>query len=193
MKILLIGCAPRRPSLGETLGREIEARLSVLGHEVLRHELYEEGFDPVMDGGELDRGMSLDELVQAQARDLEEAGGLVIIHPDWWGQPPAILKGWVDRVFREGSAWELVGEDGGEKVWKGLLRGRRALVCVTSDSDDPRRPSLFTRLWDEAVLGACGMETSIHFIGSLRASSSLVRRAWMDEGLALAGRLFPQA
>jgi len=43
-----------------------------------------------------------------------EASGIVIVHPNWWGQPPAILKGWVDRVLRPGVAYEFTEGDQGK-------------------------------------------------------------------------------
>jgi putative NADPH-quinone reductase len=183
MKLLLIACLPRRPSLGESLALELRASLGAAGHELLWHDLYEEGFDPVLDPGELDRGGSLDSLVQAHALDLEACEGLLIVHPDWWGQSPAILKGWIDRVLRQGIAYELEGEDGGRKTWRGLMGGKKALVFVTSDSEEPGRGELLRRLWVEATLGPCGFEVEIKLLGSLRSSTAGERAAWLREAV----------
>ena len=62
------------------------------------------------------------------------AEGIIIIHPNWWGMPPAILKGWVDRVMRPGVAYEFLEGDSGEGVPRGLLRARRAIVFNTSNT-----------------------------------------------------------
>ena len=70
-------------------------------------------------------------LVAAHCEDLAIAEGLVIIHPNWWGGPPAILKGWVDRVMRAGLAYQLSAEG----VPKGLLQASRALVLNTSEGE----------------------------------------------------------
>lgn len=166
---MLVSCVPKRPAFGESLANGLREDLKTAGHDVEEHDLYAEGFDPLLDSAELSRGMSLDTLVQAHSHALAASEGLVIVHPDWWGQPPAILKGWIDRVFREGLAYELAGEDGFEKEWRPLLGGKRAFVVVTSDSVDPARRELFRSIWVDAVLGDCGMEAECHFIGGLRA------------------------
>ena len=49
--------------------------------------------------------MTGDELLAAHQREIREADGIIVIHPNWWGQPPAIMKGWVDRVLRVGVAY----------------------------------------------------------------------------------------
>ena len=62
------------------------------------------------------------------------ADGLIVVHPNWWSQPPAILKGWMDRVLRQGVAYEF--GEGGAVI--GLLEGKTALVLTTSNT--PREP-----------------------------------------------------
>ena len=177
MKVLLIACLPKRPGFGETLAYRLRDAIASAGHRLEWHELFEEGFDPRLEPSELLRGFSFDSLVMAHAQSLAEADRLLIVHPDWWGQPPAILKGWIDRVFREGLAYELRGEDGYEKKWTPLLGGKKALVIVTSDSTDPARAELLRAIWVDATLGACGMEASCLLIDRLRERSLAEREA----------------
>lgn len=61
-----------------------------------------------------------------------KAADLILFHfPLWWGAPPAILKGWLDRVMAMGVAWD------GEHVFEnGLLHGKKALVVVTAGSPE---------------------------------------------------------
>lgn len=54
------------------------------------------------------------------------------------GQPPAILKGWVDRVIRAGVAYEFAEGDSGEGVPIGLLKAKSALVFNTSNTLEER-------------------------------------------------------
>jgi len=190
MKILFVACLPKGPGFGENLANKLRGSLVEAGHSVEWHELYSEGFGPLLDAAELARGMSFDSLVLTHARALVEAEGLVILHPDWWGQPPAILKGWVDRVLREGVAYELVGEDGFEKEWRPLLGGKKAFVLVSSDSADPARSGLFRSIWVDATLGACGMKAECHVFANMRRSSAEKRREWMEEMVGSAARLF---
>ncbi len=98
---------------------------------------------------ELEREALLPEFLQGHCREISQADGLVIVHPNWWGQPPAILKGWVDRVLRPGVAYQFLDGDGGEGVPVGLLRARAVIVFNTSNTPQPRD------LVKLGVLGSC--------------------------------------
>ncbi len=189
MTILALLCNPRSASLNRSLADRAKKLLAEAGHEVFLHDLYEEGFGPVLDEAELARGFSLDPLVQTHCRQLSEAEGLLVIHPLWWGGPPALLKGWMDRVLRQGVAYDLEGGDYSEKDWKPLLSGKRALVLVTSDEDAPEAESAARKLWETSVLGRCGMACECKLFGGLRKRSSSEKAAWLasiDERLAAA-------
>jgi NAD(P)H dehydrogenase (quinone) len=62
---------------------------------------------------------------------LAAADLILVLHPNWWGQLPAILKGWVDRVFRLHTAYSYPAGVGPEGVPVGLLKARVALVFNT--------------------------------------------------------------
>jgi putative NADPH-quinone reductase len=179
MKILLILCHPRSGSFNHTLAAGARETLGALGHEVLFHDLHGEGFDPVLDSSELSRLCSLDDLVQEHSQQLTQAGGLVIFHPDWWSQPPAMLKGWVDRVFRQGVAYELEGEDGPDRKWRPLLVGKKGLVYCTSDTEEGERPGVLESLWKDAILGRCGMQAECFVVRDMRGPDPGRRRDWM--------------
>ncbi|MEZ6330448.1 MAG: NAD(P)H-dependent oxidoreductase [Candidatus Saccharimonadales bacterium] len=69
--------------------------------------------------------------IVAEIEKLAQAD-LVIFHtPLWWFSVPAVLKGWFDRVLAMGVAW-----DGGKIYENGLLRGKRAMLCVTAGGPD---------------------------------------------------------
>ena len=179
VKVLEIVCNPRPGSYNLALAAIAREKLISLGHEVTLHDLYKEGFDPVMDSSELARSFSLEGLVQQHCRHLGESDGLVIFHPEWWGQPPAMLKGWVDRVFRQGIAYDLEGEEFTEKGWKPLLTGKKGLVFVTSDAEAHTARTL-EALWTHTILGRCGMRAACHVLREMRRTDPAARRAWMD-------------
>ncbi|HTP58227.1 MAG TPA: NAD(P)H-dependent oxidoreductase [Spirochaetia bacterium] len=191
MRILEILCHPRPGSFNHTLAASARDRLRALGHEVFFHDLHEEGFDPVLDSSELSRLYSLDGLVQEHSRELSQADGLVIFHPDWWSQPPAMLKGWVDRVFRQGVAYELDGEDGSEKKWKGLLAGKKGFVFCTSDAEEGETVGALESLWKNAILGRCGMEAECFVVRDMRGPQQARRRDWIRFVTDRLGRAFP--
>jgi putative NADPH-quinone reductase len=191
MTILEVLCNPRPGSFCQALAAGARDALTGLGHEVLMHDLYKEEFDPVMDASELARAFSLDPQVQVHCRELAACDGLVVIHPDWWGQPPAMLKGWVDRVFRQGVAYDLEGEDYSEKSWKPLLTGKKGLVFCTSDADEKAAPRTLETLWVQSVMGRCGMRAACHVMRDLRRTDPAVRRAWQSFMVQTLAEWFP--
>lgn len=60
--------------------------------------------------------------------EISKADALIIIHPNWWGHPPAILKGWTDRVFQPRMTYNLAGGV------TGLLKAEIAIVINNSDT-----------------------------------------------------------
>jgi len=178
VKVLEIICNPRPGSYNLALAASAREKLLSLGHEVTLHDLYKEGFDPVLNASELARSFSLEGLVQDHSRELAEADGLVLFHPEWWGQPPAMLKGWIDRVFRQGIAYDLEGEEFTEKGWKPLLTGKKGLVFVTSDAEAHSARTL-EALWTHTILGRCGMQASCHVLREMRSTDPAARREWL--------------
>ena len=88
----------------------------------------------MLTGPEYRRGVSFDEQVVRHTKELDACGGLVFVHPEWWGQPPALLKGWVDRVLRPGVAYEPADEELPEREPAPLLGDKAALVLATRDA-----------------------------------------------------------
>ena len=97
--------------------------LKAAGHEVVYHDLYAEKFDPILPHEEIPKGAPLDPVVEQHCREVAAADGYVIVHPNWWAMPPAILKGWLDRVLRQGVAYQF-GPGGVEPLLDGQAGGR---------------------------------------------------------------------
>ncbi len=131
--------------------------LEAAGHAVVYHDLYAEEFDPILPNGEIPKDAPLDPVVAQHCREIQAADGFVIVHPNWWAMPPAILKGWLDRVFRQGVVYRF-GPNGVET----LLDGKRAVVITTSNT--PRDDELrlygdpLENLWKTCVFGMCGVD-----------------------------------
>ena len=145
MKISVILAHPTAGSFNHAIALKAVKALKQNGHKVFFHDLYQERFDPLLTVAEIPREASLPPEVQRHCREIAEADGIVIIHPNWWGQPPAILKGWVDRVIRPGIAYEFLEGDKGEGIPKGLLKARAALVFNTSNTPEERERHIFCR------------------------------------------------
>ena len=102
------------------------------------------------------------------ARHCEEiasADGIIIVHPNWSGMPPAILKGWIDRVLRMEVAYRFVANDQGEGVPVGLLQAKVAMVFNTTNTPDERERKVFgdplETLWKNCVSDLCGVRKCI--------------------------------
>ena len=118
---------PRHGSFNHAIATTAVQALELQGHEVWFHDLYQENFDPVFLAPERERQAYLPPFLEQHCREIAKAQGIVIVHPNWWGQPPAILKGWVDRVLRPGVAYRFLEGDQGDGVPVGLLQAKAAL------------------------------------------------------------------
>ena len=197
MRILIILAHPDEQSLNHAIARQAEATAQANSHEVIFHDLYKEGFDPVLHGPEIPRDAPLAKEIARHCAEAAEADGIIIVHPNWWGMPPALLTGWVDRVLRPGVAYEFIGKDGGEGVPSGLLKAQTALVFNTSNTEANRENMVFgdplERIWKDCVFGLCGVcETHRRMFRTVVTSSDEERRKWLDEVNATVNGLYPR-
>ena len=164
MKYLIILGHPDKSSFNSSIAEALEDYIIKSGNTVILHDLYEEIFNPILSLEEINRKFSFDEAIQRYSIELAEADHLIFIHPDWWGQMPAILKGWIDRVFRQGTAFEYDGPDFIEKEKTALLTGKTATVILTTDRDP--EPMAIKHIWKKDILAYCGIddaEVLIHY------------------------------
>lgn len=186
MNILVIVAHPRPESFNNAIAATTVQALQDSGHVAIVRDLYEEGFDPILTADELPKSAHLDAIMEEHCADLATADGIVIIHPNWWGQPPAILKGWVDRVFRPGVAYEFINGDSGEGVPVGLLRTKTAVVFNTSNTPEKRELEAFgdplETLWKNCIFGLCGVHDFYRrTFGVMITSTQEQREAWLAE------------
>lgn len=187
MNTLLVVCHPAKDSLNHAVAATVRDTLAKRGHEVRYHDLYAEGFDPVLNMDELRRRFSFDETVQQHCNDVRWAKLFVFAHPNWWGFAPAVLKGWLDRVFRPGIAYEYVGEEMGRKRHVGLLAEAAALVFCTTDS--PARQPVTAgpaAVWRDSVFPFCGIRRfRVEVFADVRNARLKARRRWLERAAAL--------
>ncbi|QRP45160.1 NAD(P)H-dependent oxidoreductase [Amycolatopsis sp. FDAARGOS 1241] len=133
MNVLWLFAHPDPHSLGGALRDEGLATLRALGHDVCESDLYAMGWNPVVD-----EIATTPPDVEAEQAKLTWADAVVVQFPFWWYGTPAILKGWFDRVFVKGYAYDVRGCDGRTlRYGEGALAGKRALVVVTTGSTAP--------------------------------------------------------
>lgn len=190
MNISIILAHPNPASFNHAIAQAATEELKRLGHAVSVHDLYREGFDPVMPTSEFEPTAVLPPAIADQCDEVAAADGIVIIHPNWWGQPPAILKGWIDRVLRPGVAYNFIEGDNGEGIPVGLLKARAAVVFNTANTPEHRENAVFgdplELLWKKCVFDLCGV-TKVHreVFRVVIASSVEQRRAWLDRARQL--------
>ncbi len=197
MKVLVVLSHPRRESFNHAIAETAVAALRENGHDVQFHDLYEERFDPVVPFAEIRRGALLPPIVETHCRELEQCDGIVIIHPNWWGQPPAILKGWIDRIVRVDVAYRFAENDAGEGVPIPLLRARKALVLNTTDTPAERERREFgdplDTIWRNCILKYCGVTSIVRRVyGVVVTSRPSERQSWLADVRLQASELFPR-
>jgi len=162
MKISLILAHPNVGSFNHAIAEAARNALVSSGHEVGFHDLYQEGFDPILPSEEIPKDGDVDPVIQKHCDEIASADGIIIVHPNWWGMPPAILKGWIDRVIRPGIAYEFLEGDSGEGVPQGLLKASKAAVFNTSNIFPERECQVFgdplEALWKNCIFGLCGVK-----------------------------------
>lgn len=93
MKVSVILGHPDKSSFNHAIAGAAVDTLREKGHEVCFHDLYEEKFDPILPMEEIPGDAPLPPEIEKHCSEIAEADGIVIVHPNWWGQPPAIIKG----------------------------------------------------------------------------------------------------
>lgn len=153
MNVLVVFAHPEARSLNTALRDVAIEELRVQGHQVQVSDLYAMGWKAQVDradfqalddemrlkvaaaSGEAFAGGALTEDVKVEQEKLLWADALILQFPLWWYSMPAILKGWVDRVYAYGFAYG-VGEHSdkhwGDRFGEGKLAGKRAMLIVTT-------------------------------------------------------------
>jgi putative NADPH-quinone reductase len=185
MKASVILAHPYSKSFNHAIYHTVCSKLESLEIEVFEHDLYEEQFDPILTVEELGTDISTDILVNQYVHELIESNYLFFIHPNWWGQPPAILKGYIDRVIRPPSAYDFPpGDTGGLPI--GKLKGKYGIVLNTSNTEKEREDTYFNdpldKIWKRCIFDFCGIEKYYRKMFRIIADSDLEqRKKWLQE------------
>jgi len=195
MNILLILAHPDKKSFNHAIANLCKKRLVENGHSVIFHDLHDEKFDPIITSEEIPRSGKINDLVRKHCDDLTSCDGIIIIHPNWWGQPPAILKGWIDRIIRPGIAYGFIEGDNGEGVPVGILKAKTGIVINTSNTNETRENEVFgdplETIWKNCIFGLCGINQFERKVFRIIVASDLNQRIqWLNETRDLLDRHF---
>lgn len=194
--ISVILAHPYTHSLNAAIAATAVSTLEKNGYGVHFHDLYQEGFDPLLSGEELAAGKSNDPLLRQHQEEISCAHGIIIVHPNWWGQPPAILKGWMERVLRKNVAYTFPPGDNGGGLPIGLLPAKAALVFNTSNTPAQREHEVFgdplERIWKDCVFAFCGVHTFERLtFGVVADSDEATRQHWLQQAAEMVDKYFP--
>ena len=186
LKFTVILAHPNPKSFNHAIADRVVKVLTDRKQEVYFHDLYAEHFDPILPFEEFDDEAIVSENIASYCHELIESEGIVIVHPNWWGQPPAILKGWVDRVIRPGVAYRFLEGDQGEGIPIGLLKAKAAVVLNTSNTPHHREIEVFgdplERLWKDCIFSLCGIKYfERRMFKVIVTSTERQRKDWLDE------------
>ena len=180
-KILVILGQPQRRSYGGALTQAYVEGARAAGAEVKELYLGELQFNACANASQPPAALEPD-LVQAQEA-IRWAEHLVFVYPIWWGTIPALLKGFIERVFTEGFAVKFRDDS---PWWDRLLKGRSARLIVTMNTPPLiyrwmfRRPGHHTM--KKTILEFCGVKpVRITEIGPVRNSTDAKRQQWLAQ------------
>lgn len=164
MNYLIIYAHPNPKSFCHAIKEEIQTQIKSQGGEYTVRDLYEMGFTPILSSGDfvqfLQHKTPID--IHNEQELIRNADTMIFIYPVWWFNMPAILKGYIDRVFSRGFAYDAKGP-----LIIGLLKGKRAMVFNTTGG--PRfayylfgYKSAIKTCIDIGIFKFCGIKVILH-------------------------------
>ncbi len=165
MKALILYAHPNPKSFCHAIKETLEEELKNAGVEFQTRDLYALGFDPVLKGQDfaaLQKGTPLPDIQKEQTL-IRDSQLIAVVHPVWWFGLPAILKGYIERVFSFGFAYRFTAQ--GEL--EGLLAGRKAAIFSTTGGPEVQyqhagyAKAIGTTV-DHGIFQFCGVEVLLH-------------------------------
>ncbi|XQY92561.1 NAD(P)H-dependent oxidoreductase [Metabacillus sp. HB246100] len=164
MKTLIIIAHPDENSFNYAISEEVQSHLKNKNHELKIKDLYKESFDPVLkeDNYLQFYQNNVPKDIHEEQKLITWAENLVFIFPTWWNGMPAILKGYLDRVFTNGFAFQF-----SKGKVEGLLAGKKVVIFqTTSQTEDFMKPnqlvSSMETIIDLGFLNYCGFNVLTH-------------------------------
>jgi len=153
------------------------------GDDIKIIDLHGENFQPILGMPDIE-GMFMGKETPSDVKKYQDmlawSEHITVVYPMWWGQMPAILKGFMDRVFANGFAYNY-GEQGPE----GLLGGRTAQIYVLTGTPNEYYKEngmhdAQERVISNGVFGFCDIDAAITFFGNIAMGSDELRKGYLD-------------
>ncbi|WP_128545495.1 NAD(P)H-dependent oxidoreductase [Larkinella soli] len=184
MKNLIIYAHPDAGSFNHSIKETLVRKLEQNGDEVVVRDLYALGFDPVLTTADLlaSRTGRMPEEIAVEQAYLAWAEVVTFVYPIWWTGLPAVMKGYIDRVFSYGFAYRYV-----EGVQEGLLKGKKAVIINTQGKShaEYRAGGMDQALRltsDRGIFEYCGFEIRHHlFLESVLRAGPEQKAQWLED------------
>ena len=193
MHVLTVLSHPDPNSFSLAVAKRFMEGAQEAGHTTELADLHAEGFDPRWSLGDLAQNEGLpmpDDVLHEQAR-IERCDALCLVYPLFWYGMPAMLKGWLDRVWSWGWAYDQVNN---HDASASLQKSRTALLLIPAGAapqvwEELELDHAMDRIWRTGTLGFLGItDKRIEFLngstGSLKRRQGLLEKAY-EEGLAI--------
>ena len=185
MRSLIIYAHPGVQSLNHAIRQIIESELKTTGETYAVRDLYQLNFDPVLHLQDIEGAEHhvVLEDVQEEQMHIQSSDMLIFIFPIWWAAMPAILKGYIDRVFSFDFAYNV--DEKGDI--NGLLKGKKAVIINTAGAHhhEYAKEGMFdtmNKILDKGVFALCGIEVIEHkYLCAVHESSETERIRMLEE------------
>ena len=184
MKHLILYAHPNPRSFNAAILDTTVKLLESKGHQVIVRDLYTLNFDPILKGSDFEAfkaGKNPADIDQEHTY-IAAADNVILIYPIWWAGIPAILKGYIDRVFSYGFAYKY-SEEG---VPVGLLSGKTGLIINTQGTpaeyyDSTGMTNAMEKTSDTGIFAFCGIKASEHiFFGAVPSVDDATRQSMLE-------------
>jgi NAD(P)H dehydrogenase (quinone) len=164
--VLIILAHPNPESFNHAISKSIEERLVQEGHVVRVRDLYQLGFEPLLSLEEWKRYESqageTPEDVKTEQAEIQWANHLILIYPTWWWSPPAMMKGYLDRIFTPVFAFEA-----DVAGIRGKLQDKKVSIIQTTGAEESfikenGMDESVRKLMGIGIFGFCGMQVANH-------------------------------
>lgn len=183
MKQLIIYSHLNPKSFTKAIAEKVEENAKIKGDEIKVIDLYSDGFNPVLgmpDVAHQFMGQVIPEDIKKYQEMVSWADHITVVYPMWWAQMPAILKGFIDRVFSYGFAFSI-SPNGVEQ----LLKGKTAHVYINTNTpseiyEQTKMHEAQNRVINEGIFGFCGIKTEVTFFGSVVNGTDELRKGYLE-------------
>ncbi len=180
-KTLIVTSHPHKESLTVRAATYAHNSLEKNKHRSTFIHLDSHDYSPIMPQEEIMRNFSFDTSTQAFKKQVLESTQIALFYPDWWGMPPALLVGWMQRVLSLGVAFELQEHRNGEFEMLPRLNHIRMLYAISSDTQNTERLQKIAQATQDRLAHFAGIRsTHICILHNTRKQTYKKRTQWIE-------------